>query len=209
MRPWVSCDDKLDLLDRMYAVAHSNLGKKDQTVYIAMRQEYIQRIEAVKALKKRTTEAGGKGKLPPEQEPASEAEETAPEPRKPEPKPSESADLGPADVVRLFVSCWDCQDFMTEFSLLSPTFLRAEGAPSDLKEYVRHRKAKYSARLLKGQMGKSLESICGSRIEGSQAVVDCVEARQWHTSTAAERRRYHLRHYPEGWLIDYFENVLK
>lgn len=202
MRQWVSCEDKLDLLDRMYGIAHSHLGRRDQAVYVSMRQEFLQRIEAVKAVR-------GRGAVPEEHVGIAADEEPSTEPEEFEIRAPESAELSPEDVVRLFVSCWDCRDFVTEFSLLSPSFLRAEGAPTDLRQYVKHRKAKYSARLLKGQIGKRLENICRCEVSGSRAMIDCVETRMWHTSTAAQRRRYHLRNYAEGWLIDYFENVLK
>lgn len=202
MRPWVSCQDKLDLLDRMYAIAHTHLGKKDQTIYVSMRQEYLQRIEAVEKVRKRTSESLEDEKTAPDDQSEAQTKESPA-------AATESAELGPEDVVRLFVSCWDSQDFTTEYSLLSPEFHRAEKALLDEKEYTRQRKAKYSARLLKGQRGKYLETICGCEIRANRAVIECVETRQWHTSTASQRRRYYLRHYPEGWLIDYFENVLE
>jgi len=201
MRAWVSCEEKLDLLDRLYSIAHAHLGKKDETTYVAMRQEFLQRIDAVKAIRERAAESRKKAQRAVQEK---SGEETSPETAEPR-----SAELNPEEVVRLFVSCWDSQDFATEYSLLSPEFLRAEGAPSELQDYVRDRKAKYSSRLLKGQMAKQLETICCCRISGARALVDAVETRKWHSTTAATRRRYHLRHYPEGWLIDYFENVIE
>lgn len=202
MRPWISCEQKLELLDRMYSVAHSHLGGKDEAVYVAMRQELVQRMDAMKGLRERVTHA--RKQKPKPAEPEATGEETpvtAPEPK--------SAELGPEEVVRLFISCWDTQDFDTEYSLLSPTFLQSEGGAASLEEYTKLRKAKHSSRLLRGQLGKQLESVCSCRISGAQAIVDCVETRRWHHSTSAQRRRYHLRHYPEGWLIDFFESVLE
>jgi len=199
MRTWVSCEEKLALLERMYQYSHQNLGKKDEAVYRALRQELAHRAESVKAL----TEKPEYARADEPRRPVRVAKSAAEEQRAPD-----LSEVEPEEVVKVFVSCWDDQDFETEFALLSPTFRHAEGTPGEIEEYVKHRKAKYSARLLTGQIGKQFESIVRNQVAGSWAIVDCIETRKWHTSTASQRRRYHLRKYPDGWKIEYFENLV-
>jgi hypothetical protein len=199
MRSWVSCEEKLALLERMYRLSHESLDEKDEAAYRDLRRELARRVESVRILT-------DKVEYDHTEKPPQSDRRTKPVSPKAQTKPL--SELEPEDVVRLFVSCWDAQDFQKEYALLSDTFRRAGEAPKTLEEYVKQRKAKYSARILSGQIAKCLDSIVGTQVSGTRALIDCIEIRKWHTSSAAQRRRYHLRQYSEGWKIDYFETLV-
>jgi hypothetical protein len=109
--------------------------------------------------------------------------------------------LKPEMVVRLFVECWDKQDFKQEYFCLSDQFRQGQRARQSLDEYIHSRYEKYSQRHLTGPISKQVVEISAPVVEGDLAAVQVAERHTGRSEDMILYRSYSLIFENTAWRI--------
>lgn len=117
--------------------------------------------------------------------------------------------MKPEMVVRLFVECWDKQDFVQEYYVLSNQFQQGKRSSQSAEEYVNSRYEKFSHRHTTGPLSKQVVDISAPVVEGDMAAVQVAERHTGRDEDMILYRTYNLVFEDQAWRITNFKTNQK
>lgn len=182
------------LLGKMLLYSVDHLTQEDHEVYDELVEELAARTDAKK-------EIGAKA-----------MQETRPAgSEKPDhsqvPQNRKLQGLKPEMVARLFVECWDKQDFKQEFFCLSDQFRQGNRSRQQLEEYVNSRYEKFSQRYMTGPISKQIVDISAPVVDVDMATVQVAERHTGKSEDMILYRTYSLVFESTAWrIVDFKTN---
>lgn len=109
--------------------------------------------------------------------------------------------LKPEMVVRLFIECWDKQDFKMEYFCLSDQFRQGNRSRQTLDEYVTSRYDKFSQRYMTGPISKQIVDISAPVVDIDMSTVQVAERHTGKNEDMILYRTYNLVFEGTAWRI--------
>lgn len=189
------------LLGKMLLYSIDHLTEEEHQIYDSLVEELAARADTKKEISARATSSHPE--VPPVRQPS---DPRAPHPHeKPDysqhPQNRKLQGLKPENVVRLFVECWDKQDFKQEYFCLSDQFKQGHRAHQTMEDYVNSRYEKYSQRHFTGPLSKQVVEISAPVIEGDMAAVQAAERHMGKNEDMILYRSYSLLFENTSWRI--------
>lgn len=198
------------LLGKMLLYSIDHLTEEEQKVYDSLVEELTTRTDRRTDARPSTpSPARERSSVSPAQPPPA----TPPSARSSVPKTPSAADprslpqnrklqgLKPEAVVRLFVECWNKQDFKQEYFCLSDDFKQGKRAQQTLDEYVNGRYERYANRHLTGPINKHVVDISAPVVEGDLSSVQVAERHTGKDEDMILYRTYKLHFENTAWRI--------
>jgi len=202
------------LLGKMLLYSIDHLTEEEQRIYDSLVDELTSRTE-------RRGEARPSAPPPAQERPSVSAPSPSPtataSTRSSVPKTPSAADprslpqnrklqgLKPEAVVRLFVECWNKQDFKQEYFCLSDEFKQGKRAQQTLDDYVNGRYERYANRHLTGPINKNVVDISAPVVDGDLASVQVAERHTGKDEDMILYRTYKLHFENTAWRIVTFQ----
>ncbi len=188
------------LLGKMLLYSIDHLTEEEHQVYDSLVEELASRADSKREISVRATAP------PTETAPKSGADpRAAVTPDRPDysnlPQNKKLQGLKPESVVRLFVECWDKQDFKQEYFCLSDNFRQGNRARQTADEYVAHRYEKFAQRHLTGPLSKQVVEISAPVVDGDVAMVQVAERHTGKTEDMILYRSYSMVFESTAWRI--------
>ncbi|NUN95167.1 MAG: hypothetical protein HUU16_03245 [Candidatus Omnitrophica bacterium] len=190
------------LLGKMLLYSIDHLTEEEHQVYDSLVEELASRADSKKEISIRA------GVPSPTPEPAPKAGvdlRAAAPPERPDysniQQNKKLQGLKPESVVRLFVECWDKQDFKQEFFCLSDSFKQGNRSRQTVEDYVTHRYEKYAQRHLTGPLSKQVVEISAPVVDGDVAMVQVAERHTGKTEDMILYRSYSMVFENTAWRI--------
>ena len=192
------------LLGKMLLYSIDHLTEEDQKVYDSLIEELAPR-----------TEGRADSRARPSSVPQPVTSQSAPDPRatpqrasrseyKSMPENRKLQGAKPEAVVRLFVECWDKQDFKQEYFCLSDNFKQGRRSQQTIEEYVNSRYDRYANRHLTGPISKQVVDISAPVVDGDLAAVQVAERHIGKGEDMILYRSYDLHFENTAWRIARF-----
>ncbi|MBW7939034.1 MAG: hypothetical protein H3C63_09575 [Candidatus Omnitrophica bacterium] len=182
------------LLGKMLLYSVDHLTQEDHEVYDELVEELAARADSKREISAKVaqeTRPGGSEKPDHSQ---------APQNRK-------LQGLKPEMVVRLFIECWDKQDFKQEFFCLSDQFRQGNRSRQQLEEYVNSRYEKYSQRFMTGPISKQIVDISAPVVDVDMGTVQVAERHTGKSEDMILYRTYSMVFENTAWrIIDFKTN---
>jgi len=194
------------LLGKMLLYSIDHLTEEDQRVYDSLIEELAPRTEVRSDTRQRSDVPSQKARP----RSAAEARPAAPAKRVPQaeyrtlPENRKLQGTKPEAVVRLFVECWDKQDFKQEYFCLSENFQQGRRAQQSLEEYVNGRYERFANRHLTGPISKQIVDISAPVVDGDLAAVQVAERHTGKDEDMILYRTYELHFENTAWRIVHF-----
>jgi hypothetical protein len=194
----------------LYSIDH--LTEEEQRIYDSLIEELAPRIESRAEPRPSAPPAPSTTPRPAAGPPAS-----APPARSSVPKTPSAADprslpqnrklqgAKPEAVVRLFVECWNKQDFKQEYFCLSDDFKQGKRAQQTMDDYVNSRYERYANRHLTGPISKNVVDISAPVVDGDLASVQVAERHTGKDEDMILYRTYKLHFVNTAWRIINFQ----
>ena len=204
------------LLGKMLLYSIDHLTEEEQRIYDSLVEELAPRAEPAKIERASQPAVAGARTGPagsfstPETYRAS-APSPPPTPRAPAmdlkalPENRKLQGLKPEKVVRLFVECWDKQDFKQEYFCLSDQFQQGKRSVQSLEEYVNNRYERFASRHLTGPISKQVVDISAPIVDGDMATVQVAERHTGKDEDTILYRTYTLHFENTAWRIYNFK----
>ena len=190
---------QIALLGKMLLYSVDHLTQEDHQTY----DDLVEDLAAKADSKKKPAPAAQREGAPPDRPPAKTVKQ------KPDYRDysqnKKLQGMKPEMVVRLFVECWDKQDFKQEYFCLSDDFQQGRRSQQTLEEYVASRYEKFSGRHLTGHIGKSVVDISAPIVEGDMAAVQVAERHSGKDEHTILYRTYSLVFQNTAWRIVNFK----
>lgn len=193
-------EEQLDLLGKMLLYSLDHMTGREREVYDSLVETLSQRVQRLRRLE-HTAEKHRRGvtlKKPTGAAPVGNSDS----PSSDNPKKLDVVkDKSPGEVVKSFIEAWNFQDFETEYFCLSTLFKKGGRNHLTVEDYLRNRQSKYHDRGYAAPLTKSVENISSAEIQGSRALVDCIEIHDEATDVIHLHREYTLIFEDQGWRI--------
>jgi hypothetical protein len=110
----------------------------------------------------------------------------------------------PEVVVRMFIECWNKQDFKQEYFCLSEMFSQGQKGRQSLEEYVNGRYERFANRHMTGPINKQVVDISAAVLDGDMAAVQVAERHTGKNEDMILYRTYKLHFEDTAWRITNF-----
>jgi hypothetical protein len=198
------------LLGKMLLYSIDNLTADEHGVYDSLVEELAARADSKREI---TNKATTQQPQPPSNKPHLQDRAISYPYEKPDdshsPQQRKLQGMKPEMVVRLFVECWDKQDFKQEYYTLSDRFEQGKRSEQSVEEYENERYDKYSNRHLTGPISKQVVDVSAPVVDGDMAAVQVAERHSGKTEDMILYRTYNLVFENSAWRIVTFKTNQK
>ncbi len=174
------------LLGKMLLYCVEHLTQEEHEVYDELVEELAAQADAKHEISIKPTEAVGPGGKPDLSQ---------------HPLNKKLQGLKPEMVVRLFIECWDKQDFKMEYFCLSDQFRQGNRSRQTLDEYVNSRYDKFSQRYMTGPISKQIVDISAPVVDVDMSTVQVAERHTGKNEDMILYRSYNLVFEGTAWRI--------
>jgi hypothetical protein len=173
------------LLGKMLLYSIDHLTQEEHEVYDELVEELAARTDAKKEIHVKAATPSTADKSDPTQNPLNK----------------KLQGMKPEMIVRLFIECWDKQDFKQEYFCLSDQFRQGNRSRQTQDEYVNSRYEKYSQRYLTGPISKQIVDISAPVVDVDMATVQVAERHTGKVEDLILYRTYSLVFESTAWRI--------
>lgn len=177
---------QIALLGKMLLYSIDHLTQEDHEVYDELVEELAARADSKHEISFKPTESSALGTKPDLSQ---------------HPLNRKLQGLKPEMVVRLFIECWDKQDFKMEYFCLSDQFRQGNRSRQTLDEYVTSRYDKFSQRYMTGPINKQIVDISAPVVDIDMSTVQVAERHTGKNEDMILYRTYNLVFEATAWRI--------